>query len=72
MFCYIKARKKGTLDWKAVREDGRIMVFDRYEPARSYADSMQDSVCKIVKLLYHPMDKRSPIYRKRYKKSGWE
>ena len=70
MFYYIRKRSKGIFNWKALREDSKIVVFDKYEAAKKYADSLTDSVSKIVKLLYHPAHKLSPIYWKKYRKIG--
>lgn len=70
MFCYIKIRKKGNLIWKALRENGKILVFNRHETAKKYADS-PEHISEIIPLPYHPMHKKSPIYRKKYKKVEW-
>lgn len=71
MFYYLKLRKKGTLNWKALREDGKILVFNKYETAKRYTDDLGDYVCEIITISCHPMHKQSPIYRRKYKKVGW-
>ena len=71
MYYYIKLRKKGTAEWKALREDGRILVFNSLDAAKKHLENLQEHVCKIISIPCHPMHKRSPIYGKRYKKIGW-
>ena len=71
MFNYIKIRKKGSLNWKALREDGKILVFNRYENVQKYTNNLSGYVCQIMPIPYHPSHKKSPIYRKRYKKMEW-
>jgi len=71
MYYFVKTRKKGTLDWKVLREDGRILVFNRYENVKKYADGLKDFVFNIIFLSYNPSHRRSPIYRKKYKKVEW-
>ncbi len=71
MFHYIRIRKKGNLIWKALREEGKILVFDRYENAKKHADKLNDFVFEIISTSYHPSHKKSQIYRKKYKRSDW-
>jgi len=71
MYYYLKFRKKGTLDWKALRENGRILVFNRYESVKKYAENIQNFILKIVDFSCHPSDKKSPIYGKKYIKINW-
>lgn len=71
MFYYIKIRKKGKLIWKALREDGKMLVFNRYENANKCSDGLKDYLCKIIPMQYHPSHKKSQIYRKKYKKVEW-
>lgn len=71
MFYYIKIREKGNLIWKVLREEGRILVFNRYENAKKYSDNLQDHICEVIPITYHPSNKKGPIYRKKYKKVEW-
>ena len=71
MYYYIKLRKKGTPSLKALRENGKIVVFDKFEIAKGHAANTKDFVYKIISLARHPMHKQSPIYGKRYQKMGW-
>jgi len=66
MFYYIKIRKKGKLNWKAARKEGKILVFNRYETAKRYTNSLNDYVCTLAPLIYHPSHKKSAIYGKKY------
>lgn len=71
MFCYIKIREKGTLNWRALREDGKILVFNKCKTAKKYAGNLSDFVYEIISFPYHPMHKKSPIYGKKYTKVEW-
>ena len=68
MYYYIKIREKGNLIWKVLREDGKILVFNKYETVKEYAKGLNKFISQIVSIPYHPMHKRSPIYGKRYTK----
>ncbi len=71
MFNYIKIRKKGTLNWKALRKNGKILVFDSVENGRAYINNYEDYVCKIIPIICHPTNRKSPIHGKPYEKIGW-
>ncbi len=71
MFYYVKARKKGTPNSRAMREEGKILVFSKPESAKEHADKMTDFKCMVVPLSRHPAHKQSPLYGKRYAKAGW-
>lgn len=71
MFYYIKIRKKGNLSWKAVREDGRILVFNNLQAAKARAKESADSICNIIAFQDHPSGKGNPIYHKKYLKKDW-
>jgi hypothetical protein len=71
MFYYIRIRKKGSLNWKAAREERKMLVFNNLENAKKYSEELKDYVCKIVSLPYHPAHKRGSLYGKKYKKIGW-
>lgn len=71
MFYYTRLRKKGTTDWKAMREDGRILVFKSHDSAKKHTEALTDFTCKIITIPFHPAHKGSPIYGKKYKKIGW-
>lgn len=68
MFYYIKVRKKGDLIWRTLRKDGKILFFDRYENAKKYGSGLTDFFYKIVSNPYHPANKKSPLYRKKYRR----
>jgi len=71
MFYYIHLRKAGKLNWKAFREDGKILVFNKYEVAKKYADQLNGFVCKIMSINYYPAHRKSHLHGKKYKKIGW-
>lgn len=71
MYHYVKTRKKGILDWRILREDGKILVFKDYETAKGYVKDSEGTVSKIMPLNCHPMHKISPIHGKKYRKVGW-
>ena len=71
MYYYIKIRKKGNLIWKALREEGKILVFNRLENVKKYLDNLKDYICEIVPISYHPPHRKGPIHGKKYKKVEW-
>ena len=71
MYYYIKLRKKGTPSWKALRENGKIVVFDKFEIAKGQTTNSKDFEYKIISLTHHPTNKQSPIQGKKYLKMGW-
>ncbi|HZX45296.1 MAG TPA: hypothetical protein VFF28_06465 [Candidatus Nanoarchaeia archaeon] len=71
MYYYIKSRKKGTCEWKALRQDGKIIVLNNFEKAKEKIASMADHACKIVTMKKHPSDKESRIKGKSFLKEDW-
>lgn len=67
MYYYIRLRGKGTLNWKAFRENGKIVVFENNENAKGYASSLKDKVCKIISIQGHPSNRISMLHGKKYR-----
>ena len=70
MLYYIKLKKLGSANWKALREDGKILVFNNLDKAKDMTNNT-NTIPKIISISYHPAHKRSSIYGKKYKKIGW-
>ncbi len=67
MYFYIKIRKLGTITWKAVRDENKILIFKKYELAKKYALGIENTVYKIVTMEVHPSNRQSCLYGKKYK-----
>ena len=62
---------KGNIAAFSFREDGKILVFNKYEVAKKYADQLNGFVCKIMSINYYPAHRKSHLHGKKYKKIGW-
>lgn len=59
MYYYVRLRKRGTLQTRALRENGKVLVFTSPETAKKATP--QDYEGTLVHFDEHPRNKASPI-----------
>jgi len=71
MFYYIKIKPKSGFRYKALRENGKILVFNAETDIKTHMKNLPDMDYKVKHILHHPLDRKSQLHKRKIEKVGW-